>query len=80
MRRDIAAEIGDCLWYCAVLANDLRFDLARSQTAIFKNSQTASSGVFCTEAVTSGKVSSITASFLAPRQVLLLTAGGFVWG
>ena len=29
MKRDIAAEIGDCLWYCAVLANDLGFDLAQ---------------------------------------------------
>lgn len=28
-KRDIAAEIGDCLWYCAVLANDLGFDLAQ---------------------------------------------------
>lgn len=26
---NIAAEIGDVLWYCAVLANDLGFDLAQ---------------------------------------------------
>jgi NTP pyrophosphatase (non-canonical NTP hydrolase) len=27
-KQNIAAEIGDVLWYCAVLANDLGFDLA----------------------------------------------------
>ena len=26
-RRELALEIGDCLWYCAVLAKDLGYDL-----------------------------------------------------
>lgn len=26
-RREIAKEIGDCLWYCANLANDIDYDL-----------------------------------------------------
>jgi len=29
MKQNIAAEIGDVLWYCAVLAYDLGFDLAQ---------------------------------------------------
>lgn len=29
MKQNIAAEIGDVLWYCAVLAHDLGFDLAQ---------------------------------------------------
>lgn len=26
-KRELAKEIGDCLWYCATLANDIGYDL-----------------------------------------------------
>ena len=79
MKRDIAAEIGDCLWYCAVLANDLGVDLAQiADGDLQKLADHASSGVFCTEAVTSGRVSSTTASFLALGGFFSLLSGGFL--